>query len=90
MDINEANIVNKIRVGVFMVSLRTDGLVHVHASGDEIDLPGYKKLVEEMAKMTSWKKYLFYVQRMNFLFLMKMSGNISLNRSRIHIVWQQR
>lgn len=56
MDIKEANVVNKISVGVFTVSLRTDGLVHVHGAGEEIDLPGYIKLVEEIAKMTSGKK----------------------------------
>ncbi|MBI2270743.1 MAG: STAS/SEC14 domain-containing protein [Bacteroidetes bacterium] len=56
MDIEEVNVINSIRIGPFTVSLRTDGLVHVHATGEEIDLAGYKKLVEEMAKMTSWKK----------------------------------
>ena len=50
------NIINKREVDVFTIEYRSDGLLHLHAKGDEIKMAHYKAVVKSIGEMTGGKK----------------------------------
>lgn len=52
----KADVVSKLKVDVFTVEYHSNGLLYIHANGEEITLTDYKALINSIGEMTGGEK----------------------------------